>query len=176
MKPLDLGPGIPAPYELVDDGTTYSIATHYTLDAIDDQGCETLTTVDGSANGTTPGSDPLHSASVFLNAADPMNPFVRGDTAVFSFIANYDVHAVTVYSGPSNTCTNDTINTDLPVQSGALTCKPSGVTADLGGGFYGTYQSSDKSYKFTCSTNGAQTPMGVPATLSVSGQVFLTNP
>jgi len=174
MSTLDLGPGIPTPYQLVDDGSTFSVNTHYTLDSVDDQGCETFTTVDGSGDGTTPVTDPFHPATVGINAADPTDPFERGDTAVFSYVITYDIHGQTQSSGPPDTCANDTTDVDLTTQTQLFTCVPEGVTADLGGGLYGTYQPASHSYLFTCSANNVLSPFGVPGTVSVSGQVVLT--
>ena len=175
LDPLEVAPGFPAPYTLVDQGSSFSISTHYTLDSTDESGCRTFTTVDGSGSGTTPVTDPFHPSSIALDAADPLNPFVRGNTAVLSYVLSYDEHGETVFSGPAPNCSNDTSPIDLTGQTQLFTCVPNSGQATLGDGLYGVFQQNGPSrfYKFDCSASNLPSQFGVPGSLSVTGQLFL---
>jgi len=177
MEPLSAGPGVPVPYELVDQGSTFSISTHYTLDSTDSSGCETLTTVDGSGQGTTPVTDPFHPSTIGVDAADPLDPFARGDTAVLTYVITYDEHGETVFSGPTDSCSNDTVPVDVTTQTKLFTCVQNSAPATLGGGLYGQFDKANgaPTFKFDCSANNLSSPFGVPGSLSVTGIAYLFN-
>jgi hypothetical protein len=165
-----------------DDGSGWTIRSKETIDDTDTAGCRTLTTIDGGGTGNTPATDPTNQATIGLQLYDPGNPSKFASVAGFSFASFFTGTSFTQFSGPSDSCANDsnTTETTLGAPTGNEQCVPTGAISQIFGPepFYGVYTqtSTYRYWDFACTANLSVHNDGIVGTLSVYGKLYLLDP